>query len=56
MYKKIAVTGGAGFIGREMVRKLMKLGYEVVSFDLAEQYGRHKDFFGALKTGETYAL
>lgn len=42
MSKKIVVTGGAGFIGRESVLKLVKSGYDVVCFDLAEQIMRHR--------------
>lgn len=48
MYKNIAVTGGAGFIGREMVKKLASLGYRVTAFDLAEQFSRHAKFFREL--------
>lgn len=47
--KKILVTGGSGFIGRELVRKLLATGYEVVAFDLAEQLIRHEEFFQAQK-------
>jgi len=43
MYRRIVVTGGAGFIGRETVRKLVSSGYEVVCFDLAEQIERHRE-------------
>ena len=43
MYKKILVTGGAGFIGRETVKGLLHEGYDVKAFDLAEQHLRHKD-------------
>jgi UDP-glucose 4-epimerase len=42
MFKKVLVTGGAGFIGRESVRKLVSAGYEVICFDLAEQISRHR--------------
>jgi UDP-glucose 4-epimerase len=42
MSKRIVVTGGAGFIGRESVLKLVKSGYDVVCFDLAEQIMRHR--------------
>lgn len=48
---KIVVTGGAGFIGREMVKKLVENEYGVVCFDLAEQFGRHREFFDELQTG-----
>lgn len=48
MYKNVVVTGGAGFIGREMVKKLVSLGYNVTAFDLAEQFARHDKFFKAL--------
>jgi len=44
MSKKIVVTGGAGFIGRELVFKLVKSGYDVVCFDLMEQITRHREF------------
>lgn len=40
-YKRILITGGAGFIGRETTSKLLDAGYEVVCFDLAEQHLRH---------------
>ena len=41
MYKKIRVTGGAGFIGCETTKKLLNAGYEVIFFHLAEQHIRH---------------
>lgn len=44
LFKKILVTGGAGFIGRESLRKLVTAGYDVVCFDLAEQIARHKSY------------
>ncbi len=33
---KLLVTGGAGFIGRSVVKKALELGYEVRSFDFNE--------------------
>lgn len=51
-YRSIVVTGGAGFIGREMVKKLLSLGYRVIAFDLAEQFARHERFFQALQGGD----
>jgi len=47
--KHVMVTGGAGFIGREMVEKLVTRGYRVICYDLAEQFGRHKEFFDVLR-------
>ena len=34
MKKKILVTGANGFIGKEIVRQLSKIGYKIISFDL----------------------
>lgn len=50
MAKRALVTGGAGFIGRETVRKLMAAGYEVVCFDLAEQFARNKALFDGMRS------
>jgi UDP-glucose 4-epimerase len=56
MAKRVMVTGGAGFIGSEMVRKLLAAGHEVVCFDLAEQFARHKAQFDDLRTKGTLQL
>jgi UDP-glucose 4-epimerase len=56
MAKRVMVTGGAGFIGREMTRKLMASGYEVVCFDLAEQFGRYKVLFDELRSRGSLSL
>ena len=34
--EKILVTGGAGFIGAEVVKRLIKEGHEVISLDNLE--------------------
>jgi len=33
---RVVVTGGGGFVGRHLMRALQMLGYEAVSFDLAD--------------------
>lgn len=38
IYKKIFITGGLGFIGHRIVKKLVEAGYEVVVYDLAYTY------------------
>ncbi|MCF8150175.1 MAG: NAD(P)-dependent oxidoreductase [Sulfuritalea sp.] len=50
MSKRVVITGGAGFIGRESVRKLVTAGYDVVCFDLAEQINRHRPYLDKLAT------
>ena len=42
--KKVFITGGAGFIGRELAKKLVIQGYDVVCFDVGEQFARHQKF------------
>jgi UDP-glucose 4-epimerase len=41
--KKIFVTGGGGFIGRAVVKRLLENGSSVVAFDLSEQLLLHRD-------------
>jgi UDP-glucose 4-epimerase len=48
MAKTVFVTGGAGFIGRELTRKLLRNGYKVTCFDMGDQFNRHADFFREL--------
>ena len=36
--KKILVTGGAGFIGYHLSKKLLEKGYEVIGFDNMNDY------------------
>ena len=48
MNPTVLVTGGAGFIGRETVRKLLSNDYPVIAYDLTEQIARHQDFFETL--------
>jgi nucleoside-diphosphate-sugar epimerase len=47
-FKRILVTGGAGYVGSNLVPKLLKVGYEVVVLDLYI-YG---EVFTALKTDQ----
>ena len=35
MKKKILITGANGFIGKEIVHQLSKIGYKIISFDLS---------------------
>lgn len=46
---KILITGGAGLIGLPLTEKLVKAGYHVVCFDLAEQFVRREAVFTELK-------
>jgi UDP-glucose 4-epimerase len=53
---RIVVTGGAGFIGRESVRKLLASEHEVVCFDLAEQIARHRAALDEIGKGGKLSL
>ena len=50
MEKSIFVTGGAGFIGRELTKKLLQAGHRVTCLDTGEQFTRYADFFEGLST------
>lgn len=42
--QKVLVTGGAGFLGINLIRDLLKRGYDIVSYDIAEfDYADTKD-------------
>tara|TARA_B100000900_G_scaffold400117_1_gene403411 strand:+ start:1885 stop:2886 length:1002 start_codon:yes stop_codon:yes gene_type:complete len=52
--KKILVTGGAGCIGFEVVKQLLKKKYEVVVFDLYEQIVKVESVLKKYKNCKTY--
>lgn len=56
MTLKIFVTGAAGFIGRELTKKLLLCGYQVVCFDVGEQFALHKPFFDGLENAENLKI
>jgi nucleoside-diphosphate-sugar epimerase len=45
----ILITGGAGFFGGILKRKLLGLGYRCVSFDLVHDEDRHDNLWLALR-------
>ena len=45
----IMVTGGAGFIGKRIIRKLLERGEEVVCFDLNQPQINIQPFRGLMK-------
>lgn len=48
MSGRVFITGGAGFIGRELAKKLVRKGIAVTCFDLGEQFVRQKALFSEL--------
>ena len=38
MSKKIILTGGSGFVGKLLLKKLKKYGYDVINVDSSEGY------------------
>jgi UDP-glucose 4-epimerase len=48
-YKKIIVTGGAGYIGSHCVKRLAELGYEVLTIDNLSSGNRWAVLYGKLK-------
>ena len=42
--KKILITGGAGFIGSEIVNKLINKDYEVIVYDVMTEQIHGKNF------------
>lgn len=51
MSRKVFITGGGGLIGLTLARNLVEHGYEVISFDLAEQFARRQAEVDALTSG-----
>ena len=56
MVKTVFVTGGAGFIGRELTKKLLATEHQVVCMDLDHQFARHAEFFSGLQPNENLTL
>ena len=56
MIKKIFITGGLGLIGRELIKKLSNLKYNLVVIDIKKQIKRHKNFIETYKSSKTKFL
>jgi UDP-glucose 4-epimerase len=53
---RVLVTGGAGFIGRATIVRLLKAGIDVVCFDLAEQIARNLHELNEMRSIGTLTL
>jgi len=54
--RKVLVTGGAGFIGSNLVRKLVRERYSVIVLDLLTYAGNPANLRDLLKNGKVYLL
>ena len=51
---KVVVTGGAGFIGTNLIKRLLKDNYEVVSIDNYSTGLKENEQYNCKKTGKSY--